>query len=84
MAEEQEILREEARIRINNLLKHKKAVSIVSKVNGNGKIDLGIEPNSGDPRKSRPTLNTDPDMTSPSRYSEEELDQQKELQTKNF
>ena len=53
MQEEALNLRQEARIRINNLLKHKKAVEIVSKQNMDQKIDLGIEPNSGDPRRHK-------------------------------
>ena len=71
MSEDALLLRQEARNRINNLLKHKKAVAIVSKVNkqavGRASGMLALDPNSGDPRQ-RARRNTE---TSESKSEEE-------------
>lgn len=72
MSEDAMLLRQEARNRINNLLKHKKAVAIVSKVDKKAENRaagvLALEPNSGDPRQ-RGKLNKDENET---RNSEED------------
>lgn len=65
MAEDAMLLRQEARNRINNLLRHKKAVAIVTtvdeqlvKAGGRAAGALALEADSGDPRRRR-RLNTE-------------------------